>query len=463
MEPQPVVNSSNDDRVVEQDEISVAAVVPPISKGEKLFRQFVRLYSSPDFTDLDSLGSLFFQAECLDFARKITESNAIAEIKNRQPPDESEVNAADYLQKRKTTLEGEAEEAERRRAARANLEKMENEKKQLRPGEWDFNKFTEKFKEKRDSNQRFIIQKNGKYLANEELLNFSAMVRDDASFTADQKQAADYLSKWRANPDASTDAAAKSPGFSLPPEPPKPAARRVLPPKVEPPQVPPEIIAMTEFIKADAQQHEALHRLIPVSEPVFRSGMAVFRQIWLPDLLDKNAQNDPESASARSDAGSVSYTDLEKADNALSVMHEIFNIKTGHNIALSNTIEAIKLNRDAINRNLSQYRRQIIEGRKILAVQEMTQNQMHRGQELFDEFLISFSAADARGEIDNFIMRDIYFSDECISYASYMYDNFSKLSNLATDDQKAQQAAGYLMNKYHLFKSLGSEPARTDV
>ena len=128
MEPQPVVNSSNDDRVVEQDEISVAAVLPPISNGEKLFRQFVKLSSSPDFKGVDSLGSLFFQAECLDFARKITESNAIAEIKNRQPPDESEVNAADYLQKRKTTLEGEAEEAERRRAARANLEKTENEK-----------------------------------------------------------------------------------------------------------------------------------------------------------------------------------------------------------------------------------------------------------------------------------------------------------------------------------------------
>jgi hypothetical protein len=458
VEPVPVVVFQEHSPPVGKKDVIIEPLVPTVSKGEALFRQFVQLYSAVDFKEPDSLGSLFFQAECLEFARKIISDNGIADIKNRAAPPKSDIAAAEYLQKRKTILEGKAEEALRRREHLENAERIESEKNNFRDGEWEFNQFTEKFIRRRDNNEKFILLKNGKYLKNDQLLAFAATVPGDPFATSDQKQAADYLSKWKANPDAATEAAANSETFSFPPEPAKPAPRRVAAPKLEPPPVAPERIALTEFVNADALQQQQLLRLIPVSEAVFLSGLEVFRQIWSPEVSDKNGRYTHDSQAQLSGSELHSYTNLEKADNAIKIVSEIAVLATSHDIGLSKAIEVIKEHEDEINRSLLQHRRQIIESRKILSVEELTPVQLAQGQQLFSEFSNSFSASNARNDLDKFVMRDIYFSDECMSYASYMQTILLSLKVRSDSDQDSLNAAAYLMNKYQGFKSSIREP-----
>jgi hypothetical protein len=117
-----------------------------------------------------------------------------------------------------------------------------------------------------------------------------------------------------------------------------------------------------------------------------------------------------------------------------------------------------KEHKDEINRSLLQHRRQIIENRKILGVADLTKDQLGRGGELFSDFLKSFLASAKRDDLDKFVMRDIYFSDECVSYASHMQTILLKLEPRSDSDQESLNAAAYLMNKYQGFKSSIREP-----
>ena len=83
----------------------------------------------------------------------------------------------------------------------------------------------------------------------------------------------------------------------------------------------------------------------------------------------------------------------------------------------------------------------------------MTADQIRRGQKIFDEFRQSFEAALNRAEPDKLIMRDIYFLDECVSYAKYLQGIYSSALTLTDADQKSQVAIAYLMSKYSRFKS----------
>jgi len=449
--PSPLVT---DDPVIEEEHIIFEDIVPKMSKGEELFLQFLKLYEDRDFVGLKSLGSPFFQPESLEFARKIIDEDNRIKKTFSTPPSALEVAAAKYLRSRKISLEGSAEEASRRQAARAEAEQIEKAKAQLQPGEWEFNEFVKRFVERRDNDQRFLLQKRRKYLANAELLAFASMVKFNDSATLDQKQAAEYLSKWSLNTDAAAEVASKEDRFSWPPEPAAPQPRRAVAPKVEPPPISPDRQAVESLLGADPRQHRQLLGLMGLDAGVFHSGLEVFGAIWPgqpSSISEKSLSGLPVSSL---DGSYLAYTDLEKADNAIKVMNAIANLKTGHNIDLSRTVEMMKNHRDLIAERLVQYRRQIIDKRQIFPVENMTADQISRGQKIFDEFRQSFEAALNRAEPDKLIMRDTYFSDECVSYAEYLQRIYSSALTLTDADQKSQVAIAYLMSKYNRFKSM---------
>jgi hypothetical protein len=451
--PAPFVT---DNPVIQEEKIILEDIEPQISKGERLFLQFVQLYADKGFGELDSLGSPFFQPESLEFARKIiAEDNRIKKTFST-PPSTLEVDAAKYLREQKIFLERKAEENLRRQAERAKNEQIAKEKEQLRPGEWEFKQFVDKFVERRDNDKRFILQKTGKYLANVELLEFAAMVKLSDSTTSDQKQAAEYLSKWSRNTDAATEAAGKKDGFSWPPEPAAPPPRRAAAPKVEPPPISPDRQAVESLLSADEGQLRQLLGLMGLDAGIFHSGLEVFATIWPGQpysIPEKSLSGLPLSSL---DGSFLDYTDLEKADNAIKVMNAIANLKTGHDINLSRTVEMMKNHRDLVVERLVQYRRQIIEKRQIFPIENLTADQISRGQKIFEEFRRSFEAALSRAEPDKLIMRDIYFLDECLSYAGYLQGVYLTAVPLTDADQKSQVAVAYLMSKYSLFKSSAS-------
>lgn len=448
----PAKNNS----VIEEGHITVENISSQVSKGEMLFQQFVQLYADKDFGGLDSLGSPFFQPESLEFARKIIDEDSRIKKTFPTPPSKSEVAAANYLKTRKTALEGKAEENARRQAEHAKTEQIAKAKKQLRPGEWEFKQFVDTFVERRDNDQRFILQKNGKYLANVELLEFAAMVKFNDSTTLDQKQAAEYLSKWSRNTDTAIEAAGKKDGFSWPPEPAAPPPRRAAAPKVEPPPISPDRQAVESLLSADEGQRRQLLGLMGLDAGIFHSGLEVFATIWPGQpysMPEKSLSGLPLSSL---DGSFLDYTDLEKADNAIKVMNAIANLKTGHSINLSRTVEMMKNHRDLVAARLVQYRRQIIDKRQIFTIEKLTADQISRGQKIFEEFRRSFEAALNRAEPDKTIMRDTYFSDECVSYAAHLQGIYSTAVPLTDADQKSQVASAYLMSKYNQFKSMAA-------
>jgi hypothetical protein len=450
--PSPLVT---DNPVIEEEHISFEDIVPKISKGEELFLQFFKLYEDRDFVGLESLGSPFFQPESLEFARKIIDEDNRIKKTFSPPPLALEVAAAKYLRSRKISLEGSAEEASRRQAERAEAEQITKVKEQLQPGEWEFKEFVNKFVERRDNDQRFILQEDGKYLTNVELLEFAAMVKINDSTTLDQKQAAEYLSKWSLNRDAAAEAAGKEDGFSWPPEPAAPPPRRTAAvPKVEPPPISPDRQAVESLLGADAgQQRQLLGLMVGLDAGVFYSGLEVFATIWPGQPSSISGKSLSGRPSSSLDGSYLAHTDLEKADNAIKVMNAIANLKTGHDINLSRTVEMMKNHRDLVGERLVQYRRQIIDKRQIFPVENMTADQIDRGQKIFEEFRRSFEAALNREEPDKLIMRDTYFLDECVSYAEYLQGIYSTALPLTDADQKSQVAIAYLMSKYNRFKS----------
>ncbi len=447
--PSPFVT---DNPVMQEEKAILEDIEPQISKGERLFSQFVQLYADKGFGELDSLGSPFFQPESLEFARKIIDEDKRIKKTFSTPPSTLEVHAANYLKARKTALEGKAEENSRRQVERAKAEQVAKAKEQLRPGEWEFNQFVDRFVEFRDKDLRFILLKEKGYLADEKLLNFAAMVKGDASTTSDQQQAAEYLSKWSRNPDAAAEAAQKKNGFSWPPEPAAPPPRRAAAPKVKPPPISPDRQAVESLLSADEGQRRQLLGLMGLDAVIFHSGLEVFATIWpgqLYSIPEKSLSGLPLSSP---DGSFLDYTDLEKADNAIKVMNAIANLKTGHDINLSRTVDMMKNHRDLVAERLVQYRRQIIEKRQIFAIENMTADQISRGQKIFEEFRWSFEAALSRAEPDKLIMRDTYFLDECVSYAEYLQGIYLTAVPLTDADQKSQVAVAYLMSKYSLFK-----------
>jgi hypothetical protein len=443
---------ATDHPVIQEEKTILEDIEPQISKGERLFLQFVQLYAEKDFGGLDSLGSPFFQPESLEFARKIIDEDNRIKKTFPTPPSALEVNAAKYLRERKISLEGKAEEASRRQAERAKAEQIAKAKEQLRPGEWEFKEFVDKFVERRDNDQRFILQKNGKYLANVELLEFAAMVKFNDSTTSDQKQAAEYLSKWSRNTDTATEAAGKKDGFSWPPEPAAPPPRRAAAPRVEPPPISPDRQAVESLLSADEGQRRQLLGLMGLDAGIFHSGLEVFATIWpgqLYSIPEKSLSGLPLSSP---DGSFLDYTDLEKADNAIKVMNAVVNLKTGHKVDLSSNIKLLKDHHDLVSERLVQYRRQIIDQRQISPMQQLTDDQKSRGPQIFQEYLRSFEAASRRGETDKLIMRDTYFLDECVSYAAHLREIYSKVKPLSEGDQKSSIAIDYLMSKYRLFK-----------
>ncbi len=451
--PPPPQSPVKHDAMISEEGIIVARPIPQISKGEELFRQFFALYEAKQFSGLESLGSPFFQPESLEFARKIIEENNRIKKTFATPPSRLEVAAAQYLRTRKTALEGRAQEAERRQEERVKAEQVEQEKKKMRPGEWEFGRFVKKFVDFRDKDLRFILLKDGDYLKNTDMLSFAAMVRDTASATPDEKQAAEYLSKWRRNPDAAAGAAAKKDGFSWPPEPAAPPPRRMVAPEVKLPPIPPGQQAVSSLLLMDAPAQGQLQRLMDLNAEVFRSGLDVIATLW-PGAFVPASNKEPSGPSSMNSNGlALAYTDLEQIDNAIKVITAIVTLKTGHNIALSATVEMIKSHREPIVQRLSEHRRQIIDNRKIIPIENLTADQMSRGQQIFDEFRRSFEAALSRGERDKFIMRDLYFSDECMSYAAYLQTIYSTVVPLTDADQKSLTAVAVLMSKYDQFKS----------
>jgi hypothetical protein len=444
--PSPLVT---DNPVIEEEHIIFEDIVPKISKGEKLFLQFFKLYEDRDFVGLESLGSPFFQPESLEFARKIIDEDNRIKKTFSTPPSALEVAAAKYLRSRKISLEGSAEETSRRQAERAEAEQIAKAKEQLQPGEWEFNEFVDKFVEGRDNDQRFLLQKNGKYFANTEMLGFASMVKFNDSTTLDQKQAAEYLSKWSLNTDAATEAAGKEDGFSWPPEPAAPPPRRTAAaPKVEPVPVAPEQLAIIRLINADSRHQEQLRTLIGLSSSIMQSGLAALARIW---------QSDASSSSKRSvTADDESYTDLEEIDNAIKLITALANMNTSHSFDLSDDVEKIKVNNKSVIQNLMRQRSQIIGSRNISDMADLAANQIVTGQQRFEDFQRAYINSSKRGLLGELKFRDIYFSDECMSYASYTHKKFSADVKLVGADPDALMAAEYLLKKYNQFKLLSS-------
>lgn len=451
--PPPSRSPVKHDAMVREEGIIVERPIPQISKGEELFRQFFALYAAKNFSGLESLGSPFFQPESLEFARKIIEENNRIKKTFTTPPSGIEVTAAEYLRARKTALEGVAEENTRRQEELAKAEQIKREKASLPPGAWDFMKFVEKFVDFRDKDLPFILLKNGEYLKNTDMLSFAATVRDTASATPDQKQAAEYLSKWSRNPDAATEAAGKEYGFSWPPEPAAPPPRRVAVPEMKRPPIPPEQAAVSGLLLMDARAQGQLQGLIGLDAEVFRSGLDLIATLW-PGVSTPTSDKDPSGPSSMNSNGlALAYTDLEQADNAIKVINAIVKLNTGHNSANSATVERMKSHREPIVQRLTEYRRQIIGNRQIILIENLTADQMSRGQQIFDEFRRSFEAALSRGEPDRLIMRDLYFSDECMSYAAHLQTIYSTGAPLTNADQQSLTTVAFLMSKYNQFKS----------
>ena len=193
--------------------------------------------------------------------------------------------------------------------------------------------------------------------------------------------------------------------------------------------------------------------MVELDAGVFYSGLEVFATIWPGQPSSISGKSLSGLPSSSLDGSYLAYTDLEKADNAIKVMNAIANLKTGHDINLSGTVEMMKNHRDLVGERLVQYRRQIIDKRQIFPVENMTADQIGRGQKIFEEFRRSFEAALNRAEPDKLIMRDTYFLDECVSSADYLQGVYSTALPLTDADQKSQVAIAYLMSKYNRFKS----------
>jgi hypothetical protein len=212
--------------------------------------------------------------------------------------------------------------------------------------------------------------------------------------------------------------------------------------------VAPEQLAIIRLINADSRHQEQLRTLIGLSSSIMQSGLAALARIW---------QSDASSSSKRSvTADDESYTDLEEIDNAIKLITALANMNTSHSFDLSDDAEKIKVNNKSVIQNLMRQRSQIIGSRNISDMADLAANQIVTGQQRFEDFQRAYINSSKRGLLGELKFRDIYFSDECMSYANYTHKKFSAEVKLVGADPDALMAAEYLLKKYNQFKLLSS-------
>jgi hypothetical protein len=221
--------------------------------------------------------------------------------------------------------------------------------------------------------------------------------------------------------------------------------------------VPPEQSAIIRLLNADGRHQEQLRTLIGLSSSIMQSGLAALARIWQSDASSSSKAPSPAQLQMRTaTADDESYTDLEEIDNAIKLITALADMNTSHSFDLSGDIEKIKVNNKLIIQNLMLQRSQIIGSRTISDMADLTANQIVTGQQRFEDFQRTYINASKRGLLGELKFRDIYFSDECMSYASYTHKKFSAEAKLVGADPDALMAAEYLLKKYNQFKLLSS-------
>jgi hypothetical protein len=188
-----------------------------------------------------------------------------------------------------------------------------------------------------------------------------------------------------------------------------------------------------------------------------QSGLAALARIWQSDASSLSKHPSPVQPQMRTVAAdNESYTDLEEVDNAIELITELTNMNTSHGFDLSKDVDEIKINNKSIIQNLTRQRSQIIGSRNISDMADLTANQIVTGQRRFEDFQRAYINSSKRGLLGELKFRDIYFSDECMSYANYTHKKFSAEVKLVGADPDALMAAEYLLKKYNQFKLLSS-------
>jgi hypothetical protein len=430
------------------------------SSGEILFNGFHNLDQDKKSVEFLSLGSVYMQSDCLEFAQNIINKSFLIKTGYEKKFTSELLESAKLLHKLKRQLDNNEQ-------SRINKEKLLQEKNFIeeknsskRLGELDFEYFVNDFLSHKKNDRKFILFQNGNYRAKPDLLSFAEQVQSDSNETPLRKEAATYLILWNRHPIHAEKAANEANGFSMvtpPPPPPPPPPRKVAVPKVEPVPVAPEQLAIIRLINADSRHQEQLRTLIGLSTSIMQSGLAVLDRIWQSDASSSSKHLSPVQPQMRTvTADDEAYTDLEEIDNAIKLITELANMNTSHSFVLSDDVEKIKVNSESIIQNLMRQRSQIIARRKILPMRELTENQIASGQRRFDDFRSAYVSARSREHLHAFKVRDVYFSDESISYASHIHGIFLNAGTLVDKDQEACDAAEYLLNKYNQFTSQGS-------
>jgi hypothetical protein len=450
----------DDDSEVEIEASANETVVPKKTNGEILFDAFHKLDSERKLVEFVSLGSVYMQSDCLDFAQKISNHGMTIESGGKTEFTKDMLVSANTLLKLKRQLDAGEQKRIKKEEAAKEQKIIEQEKSSMEDGEWEFNEFLTQFKEYRNEKKKFVLHDGGKYRTNPVLVKYAEKIIGDENSNKITKEAATYLIRWNERPDDAKKEANKADAFfSLPPPPPAPRLQSVAAlPEVKPVPMPPEQSAIIKLVSADDRHKEGLRVLISFSSPQMRSGLAALSRIW---------QSEPSSSSADKNLARVqlknpsteyeSYTDLEEIDNAIKLITALADMKTGHNFELSAEVGKIKEHRDPIIQNLRLQRSQIIKGRSIVDVTKLTEDQLGRGANIFEQFLDSYRPAQQRGELDKLRMTDIYFSDECMSFAGSTHEFLLRLPERTEADADRLEAVGYLLNKYNQFKALAND------
>lgn len=427
------------------------------SGGKILFDAFHTWDSEKKSVDFLSEGSVYMQEDCLNFAKKIVNDSMAIEFGGKTEFTKEMLKSANLLLKLKRQLE--AGEQKRIKEEKALEEKsiIEQEKSSMEEGEWDFNEFLIDFKDHKINDRKFVLYGERKYRTNAELLQFSEKVASDENETTLRREAATYLIRWSRYPDHAEKTAREADTFfevSVPPPPAAPPPRKIRAPGIEPAPVPPEKTAIIGLVNADSRHQEQLRGFISLSRSQMRSGLAVLARIWQPEASSSGKDQDsarPQWQTATAEY--ETYTDLEEIDNAIKLVEAIAGMKTGHDFELSADIGNIRELRETILQNLGRQRSKIIQDRKISSVADLAEHQIIAGQQRFEDFRNTFVSSSKRGAIAEMVIRDIYFSDECVSYADYLRASFPEAANLVEKDKDSLAAAGYLLEKYKQLKS----------
>lgn len=448
----PLMNDGDSKAEIETS--AYERVTPQKTNGEILFDSFHKLDSDKKSIEFLSPGSVYLQDDCLEFANKVINNTMAIEFGGKAEFTKDKLDSANALLKMKRQLDY-GEQKRIKKEKELNEQKIiEQKKSSIGLGEWDFEEFLNDFISHQERREKFPIYPNGKYCNNPDLLEFAEKVESDINETDYRKQVATYLIRWNKYPEHAEKVTNEAVGFSLvppPPPPPAPPPRKIQAPKVEPVPVPPEQAVIIELVNAERRHQAQLRGLIGFSESQMRSGLMVLARIWSSEVKDPGAVQ-PRLQAATAD--NETYTDLEEIDHAMKLVEAMAGMKTGHSFELSAAIVKIKDYRDVIIQKLTQQRSQIIGSRKISEVADLTEHQIVTGQARFEDFRNAFVSSSKRGALDGMIIRDIYFSDECVSYASYLSAMFPEAKNLVEKDQDSLAAAGYLLKKYHQFKAL---------